>query len=262
MAETTMPRSLGGEVRGTLYARGCPVCGTPLEVGPRGHSDREVSYCPAHTPSSDVAQGHRHGAVEQMFQSSHLRSGPLLLDRSSRLDVPGLWPSRAIGQEVVCRCLDACASRGVIVLHNRFAPGHSGVIAEMAIGPSGIYVIDIKQYEPGAAERGEASRLKRRTPRFFVSDGERTELVLNMAWRMDVVRRALRGLPEAQGAPGQPIIAVIDAKWALMHSTVEIDGILLARPEKIAKIVSQPGKLSRSAVERIAERLDAQLPPA
>jgi len=58
------------------------------------------------------------------------------------------------------------------------------------------------------------------------------------------------------------MLALIGAKRSLSRSSVDIDGVLVAGPEKIARIVSRPGKLSRSTVATIAGHLAAELPPA
>jgi hypothetical protein len=159
--------------------------------------------------------------------------------------------------------LDGCANQGVIALHDRLILGYGVTIAAIAIGPSGVYVIDLKEDGVGTARSNRiGSRSNGRLPRLLVNGQERTELVLKMAWQMDVVRSALDGLPEARGARGQAMVAFVGAKWALLRSGVDVDGVLVAWPQKIAKVVSRPGKLSRTTVARIAERIAAALPQA
>jgi hypothetical protein len=159
--------------------------------------------------------------------------------------------------------LDDCVKRGVIALHDRWAPDYRARITEVAIGPSGIYVIDVKRYESTAVEKDQpGSGVKRRSPRLLVSERERTDLVSKIAWQMGIVRCALDGLSEARGAAGQPMLALVGAKWGPLHSEIDIDGVFVASPEKIAKVVSRPGTLSKSAVQRIAHRLAAELPPS
>ena len=237
----------------------CVVCGNRMRGGPHSYSDLDVSgsYCAGPAPTDEVAPAHRHVALAH---SSRSRFGPLLLGGPG-LHTPGR-SSLTMGRSEVGRRLDACANRGVIALHDRFMPGYSGTIAEMAIGPSGVYVIGVKEQANSPLERAAGPGLQRRSTRFVPNDWERYELVLNMAWQMDMVRSALDGLLEARGAPGQPMLALIGAKRSLLRSAVDIDGVLVAGPQKIAKIVSRPGKLSRSTVAIIAEHLALELPPA
>jgi hypothetical protein len=293
-----MAQDLGGnKVRELPYTGACVVCGTPLNGRLRSYSGGELkdSYCLEHTPSGDVAQGYRHdslatssllidsgvvggGAIagydprsssEQLPDSSYPYFGPLLIDgsdlcQSSNFSSSGKLPSSGgTVQEVMRNRLDGCANQGVIALHHRLVLGYGVTIAAIAIGPSGVYVIDVKEDEAGTAGGNRiGSRSNRRPARLLVNGQERTDLVLKMAWQMDVVRSALDGLPEARGARGQAMLAFVGAKWALLRSGVDIDGVLVAWPQKIAKIVSRPGKLTRTTVARIAEQLAAALPQA
>jgi hypothetical protein len=273
------------------------VCGTPLSGGLRSYPGGEPrgSYCPEHTPSGDPVQSYRHdsfatssvlidtgvggrGAIagydrrssrEQVLDSSYPYFGPLLIDGSDLCQTDNVFSSgklpSSVGRvrEVMRNRLDGCVNRGVLALHERLVLGYGVTIAAIAVGPSGVYVIDVKEDEGGIAGSSRiGSRSNRRPARLLVNGQERTELVLKMAWQMDVVRSALDGLPEARGAPGQPMLAFVGAKWALLRSGVDIDGVLAAWPQKIAKVVSRPGKLSTTAVARIAEHLAAVLPQA
>jgi hypothetical protein len=272
------------------------VCGTPLNGGLRSYPGGEPrgSYCLEHTPSGDAVQSYRHDALatssrvsdtgvavrgaiagydrrsssEQVPGSSYPYFGPLLIDGSDLCQTDNVFSSGKLPsfggrvREVMRNRLDGCANRGVIALHNRLVLGYGVTIAAIAIGPSGVYVIDVKEDAGSGGNSRIGSRFDRRPARLLVNGQERTELVLKMAWQMDVIRSTLDGLPEARGAPGQPMLAFVGAKWALLRSGVDIDGVLAAWPQKIAKIVSRPGKLSTTAVARIAEHLAAVLPQA
>jgi hypothetical protein len=169
----------------------------------------------------------------------------------------------ATGDRALTSRLDACADRGVIALFDRSVPGYTATIAAIAIGPSGVYLIDVKHCHGGGLEPEDSvSAFWNVAPKPLVSGQERTQIVLKMAWKMEVVRSVLDGLPEARVAPGQPMLALVGAKWGPFRSPVDVDGIYVAWPEKIAKVVSGHGPLSRSSVARIAERLAAELPSA
>lgn len=106
------------------------------------------------------------------------------------------------------------------------------------------------------------SVFRKLAPKPLVDAQERTQIVSKMAWQMEVVRSILDGLPEARVAPGQPMLALVGAKWGPFRSPVDIDGIYVAWPEEIARVVSGRGPLSRPSVAKIAERLEAELPSA
>jgi hypothetical protein len=165
------------------------------------------------------------------------------------------------GDPGLSRRLDDCADRGVISLHNRSVPGYGAVIAEIAVSPSGVYLIEVKHCRKSDQADGHSLASSRRLgPKSLLTDRERTRIVTKMAWQMEVVRSVLDGLPDARVAPGQPMLALVDAKWGPRRTPLIIDGIYVAWPAKIAKCVSRSGTLSRSSIERIAERLAAELP--
>ena len=165
------------------------------------------------------------------------------------------------GDPGLSRRLDDCADHGVIALHGRSVPGYGAVIAEIAVGPSGVYLIDVKHCRSSnQAEGHELSSSRKLAPKSLLSGRERTRIMTKMAWQMEVVRSVLDGLPDARVAAGQPMLALVGAKWGPRRSPLLVDGIYVAWPAKIAKYVSRGGTLSRSSIARIAERLAAELP--
>jgi hypothetical protein len=184
--------------------------------------------------------------------------GPMFGD-SSVLTRPG--PEVPSGDPGLSRRLDDCAEQGVIALHGRSVPGYGAVIAEIAVSPSGVYLIDVKHCRRSNQADGHSPSSSRTlAPKSLLSGRERTRIMTKMAWQMEVVRSVLDGLSDARMAPGQPMLALVDAKWGPRRTPLLIDGIYVAWPAKIAKVVSRGGPLSRSSIERIAERLAAELP--
>ena len=111
------------------------------------------------------------------------------------------WASREIASvdPGLSRRLDDCADRGVMSLHGRSVPGYGAVIAEIAVGPSGVYVIDVKHCRKNDQAHGHSlSSSRRLAPKSLLSDRERTRIVTKMAWQMEVVRSVLDGLTDAR----------------------------------------------------------------
>lgn len=59
------------------------------------------------------------------------------------------WSSGSIGESAIGRRLDSLSHKGVMALHDRRIPRTVANIDHIAIGPSGVFVIDTKRY-PGA----------------------------------------------------------------------------------------------------------------
>jgi hypothetical protein len=238
-------------------------------------------YCLSHNPMRELevappmidkgvagrsAQREHDGRVmrrQEKVRESHPRTGGLLLAVTSEPQTTKAWSTGATGEQIVGECLDALADRGVIALHDRNVPGSTGNIDEIAIGPSGVYVIDVKHYEGRAVKKDlPGSIFRSRLPRLLVGGRDRTKLVSKMAWQMDVVRSALDELPEARFVPGQAMLTFVGAQWGLFRSAFDIDGVWVGWPKEMAKVVSRPGALDSETVQRIAELLSYKLKPA
>ena len=74
------------------------------------------------------------------------------------------WDNGADGERAVARRLDALIDRGVIALHDRRVPGSSANIDHIAVGPSGIYVMDAKYRETGRVQLRRAGGIFRPAP--------------------------------------------------------------------------------------------------
>ena len=67
------------------------------------------------------------------------------------------WASGAEGEEeLAARLARWTADAGVVLLHDRRIPGSSANIDHLAIGPTGVYVIDAERYKAGFESSGAA----------------------------------------------------------------------------------------------------------
>ena len=269
----------GSRVVDLLYQGACATCGLLLAKGEPAYwdADTRVVYCLSHNPMRGIEiapsvdgrgvwdrspQRDPASPVTQREEvgESPPRIGGLLLAVTDGPQTTKAWSAGGPGERSVGECLDALANQGVIALHDSNIPGSSGHIDEIAVAPSGVFVIEVKRYEGRPVKKDfPGSIFRSRPPSFLFGGSDRAKLVSKMAWQMDVVRRALEEMPGAYLVPGRAMLTFVGAQWGLFRSAFDVDGIWVGWPKEMAKVVSRPGPLGNEMIQRIAELLSCKL---
>jgi hypothetical protein len=135
-------------------------------------------------------------------------------------------------------------------------PKGRGDIDFLAIAPSGVFVIDAK------AVKGKV-RIDRPwfgTPQLRINGSARTKYLDGLDRQVTAVREALVGDPH-QGVSIQAALCFTGADLPLLRTT-SMRGHLLLYRKPLIKRINAPGPLTAEAIDRIARRLAAALPPA
>jgi hypothetical protein len=140
------------------------------------------------------------------------------------------------------------AIEGVVSLHDRSIPGSRAVIDHIAIGPSGVYVIDTIAYRES---------VERHVNRLIVDERDRTDLAIAMSHRVVAVSAALRDLR----IPISRALCFVGGEWPPTSLPFMLRGVWVGWPVQLYRLVSQPGMLQSSDVESAARLLDEHLPP-
>jgi hypothetical protein len=171
-----------------------------------------------------------------------------------------VWLLGAKGEEVVGEALDALSDQGVIALHDRRIPGSKANIDHIAVGPSGVFVIDAKHYAGRRVKKDFAGSIfNPGAPQLFIDKRNRTDLVAETAHGMGAVHAALHGSPDALRVPVLPMLTFVKPANTSLRSPIDIAGVWVGRPSAMAKVVSRPGDLSPETVEKIATLLSQKL---
>jgi hypothetical protein len=100
------------------------------------------------------------------------------------------WARGAAGEERLASFLERELGDEVILLHDRRIPGSRANIDHIAVGPSGVWVIDAKRYT-GTVRRRVVGGLSRTEIRVVVGGRDRTKLINNMPGQVSVVTNVL-----------------------------------------------------------------------
>jgi Nuclease-related domain len=156
-------------------------------------------------------------------------------------------PANTHVDEIVAEGLDAID--GIAALHGRPIPGTRTTIAHIAIGPSGVYVIDTNSH------RGPVVR---RDSRLFVDGQDRSDLIAAMKVPVDAVASALGDLH----FPISRALCFAGGDWPATSPAFMLKGVWVGSPNPLYRLVTQSGRLQPREIEAAVELLDARLSAA
>jgi hypothetical protein len=167
------------------------------------------------------------------------------------------WSAGADGERRVAAALEQALGRRGIVLHDRRAPGSRGNIDHIAVAPSGVWVVDAKEY------RGRV-RFGRRDMRLYVGRRDRSSDLAGVRRQRDAVRRVLQRSDRSDRADRAPpvhaAICLVGAEWDWWARPFRLDGVWVAWPGRLGRMLLRPTVLRAEQIGRVASALARELP--
>lgn len=162
------------------------------------------------------------------------------------------WAKGAAGEVKLAAKLERWTREaGVVLLHDRRVPAKRTNIDHIAIGPSGVFVIDAKRYKGRIAVERRGGLFTRRTEHLLVGRRDQSKLLDGIARQVAVVRNVLAAGPEVAV---RGVLCFVDGDWPLV-GTLEARGIPILPPRKTARLCSSAGTLDAKAMSAVATRL-------
>ena len=179
----------------------------------------------------------------------------LLALRSSRGRQPG---STGSSDSTVRALLDSAADAGVLALHDRRMPGRRGRLAHLALGPGGVYVIDVVRAKHASVVVRVDDELDPDTPELVVGGRPMTQAVSAARGRVAIVRGVLDEV-ELTTVPATGVLCFVDA--AVPSDTeIEVAGVRVVGRTGLSALVASEGALDRDHLDTLVEYLTEQLP--
>lgn len=229
---------------GASVAGAPPVPITELECGQAGASlDREYER--------------RKSNRERRTREAHPHLGGLLLATRGTPQHEFAFHQGAVAERAVADSLKRRTAPGpVITLHNRQMPGSRGDIDHLAIAPTGIYVIDTKDWK---------GQVQIQTPwvgapKLLIRGRDCTKLIDGLDRQITAVRSAL-DRDGYEKVPIQGALCFTKADLPLLRAQ-KIRGHLLLYPKALTKRLNAEGPLQSAVIEQLASHLAAVLLPA
>jgi Nuclease-related domain len=194
---------------------------------------------------------------EQRTREAHPRIGGLLLALRSPPQHESAFHRGAAAERAVA---DSMAMRTdperVITLHNRRTPSGRGDIDHLAVAPTGVWVIDTKDWKG----KVEISSPWFKESRLLIRGRDCTKLIDGLERQIAAVRAALDDSVYDQ-VTIQGALCFTKADLPFLR-TQTFRGHLLLYRRALAKRLNADGPLSSASIEQLARRLATLLPPA
>jgi hypothetical protein len=172
------------------------------------------------------------------------------------------WGSGARGERIVAARLATLGGRGVMTIHDRRIPGSKANIDHIAVGPSGVYVIDAKVTKGKVSAKTTGPIWNRGPVKLFFGGRDRSSALEGMSRQVDVVSKVLNNKFATNGASVQPMLVLVGAEWGWFARPLRVRGVWVGWPKAMSQSVGRAGQLSPEAIRRIAQILASELAEA
>lgn len=198
---------------------------------------------------------------EARIQGTHPRIGKFLLTVTDDPQSTKAWAVGARGEELLGKRLDGLTERGVQVLHDRRIPRTTANIDHIAVGPSGVFVIDAKRYQGRPSLRVEGGLFRPRIEKLMVGSHDCTKLVAGVHKQLDLVRAALGRAGQTE-VPLRGMLCFVDGDWPLIGGSFAINDLYVLWPKRASEHLVSPGPFNDAAVQHLHRVLANAFPPA
>ena len=236
------------------YAGSCRLCGRAHGAGAEAIYERarkaircvECDKPAVEAPPVEVVGGEtgasarreyerRRDAREQRIRGEHPKLGGLILALSDDPQSTKAWERGAVGEELMAKRL-ADVPDTFRVMHDRRIRGTKANIDHIAIGPSGVWVIDAKRYKDKRPELRVGGGLFRpRVESLRVGGGDGTKLVDGVKSQVDRVSDALAD----DTIPITGVLCFLEADWPLLGGSFAVEEVHIVWPRLLVKRMTE-----------------------
>jgi hypothetical protein len=247
-ADSSTPNAVEATTTATSGPIGTPLPPPPpIEVGTAGISARQ-EY------ERRTAKAERQ--VEAKWGTGRVgRIAKALADEPSSTTA---WAKGADGEQRLGRRLTDDLADVAVVLHDRRAPRTKGNIDHVVVAPSGIWIIDAKNYT-GKVERRDVGGWLRTDVRLFVNNRDRTKLVEGLGWQVAAVRSIVEPIGFGH-APIRPALCFTNAEWGLFSKPIQMDDTVISWAKALVAQIGADGPLDPRTIDLLARELSSKLP--
>lgn len=255
------------------YAGSCAVCGAALPKGTSAYwnaQKKKVTCLACLEPeiaenaidrgtagATAAREWHRrHDRREQRVREQYGRLAGLVLALTDDPQSTTAWAYGANGERALGAQLDALRQEGMAVIHDRRLPGSRGNIDHLVIAPSGVFVVDAKNYK-GCVERIDRGGWFSTDYRLYVRRRDKTSLIGGMRKQVEAVEVLLG--PDPASARIIPVVCFVGADWPFFASPLLFGDVHVLWPEALFKLLRTEGTLSVVEIARIERTLALSL---
>jgi hypothetical protein len=131
-------------------------------------------------------------------------------------------------------------------------------IDHLVIAPSGVWIVDAKNYA-SKVERRHIGGLLTGEDRLYVNGRNQTKLVEGLGWQRDAVHAVLEPIGFG-AAPIHRVLCFTDSTWGFRLRAIRINGVIVTWASDLIKQIREPGRLEPQVVDLLARELSSKLP--
>ena len=275
------------------FAGHCSKCKLPLQAATMAWWDRQTrtitcESCQLHPEHNDrsaellraspppvideltvrITRGTPGGSAQKEFEDRHQRREEKIDERWGRFagvvkllsndpqDITA-WAKGSAGERRLGLQLERDCPKTTVILHDRTIPGTRANIDHIAIAPSGIWVIDAKNYS-GIVEHRDIGEWFRKDVRLYVGGRDRTKIVDGMSWQIKTVQKVIRtDIAEITG-----VLCFRAAQWRLWAKPFRHEEVWVTWATELVKMIAAKGPLGPEDIDRLATKISRELPAA
>ena len=186
--------------------------------------------------------------------------GPAILSLSREPGSMRDWARASRGELRVGAALTRLADDWVYALHDRRIPGRRLNIDHIAVGPSGVFVIDTKhQPGPEVEVRPPAPGAFGLVERLLVCGRDRTDFLGAMQRQVMAVQSALESMPDGPPVHVRPMLCFAHTRLPLWRR-LSVDNVPIVGVRAMSRMVREDGPLDVEGRYRIYNHLARCLP--
>jgi len=160
------------------------------------------------------------------------------------------WDKGARGERMTGESLAALEQSGFVLLHDRQLPGSRANIDHIAIGPTGVYVIDSKNLSGSVGVINE---------RLFISDHDRQSYIESIYRQAVATQVALSEVMNDFRVTVTPVLCIHGARMPIFQKAIA--GVRLMSGKDLRRIASDAPLLSDEQVQELARLAEKMLRP-
>lgn len=207
----------------------------------------------------------RAAAREQRVRTQHPRLGGLILALAAEPSHQRAWATGGSGERAVAAKLEALDDPRLRLRHDRKMRKDDGRLSKanidhLVVSPSGVWVIDAKQYLGALEVRRAGGLFSPRVEQLWIAGRNRTSLVDGIAGQVQAVRRELAAVG-ADSVPVQAAMCFVGTELPWFGSS-SIAGVRLVGRRGLAKLVRQDGPVPDEDRVHVHAWLALRFPPA
>ncbi|WP_292873812.1 nuclease-related domain-containing protein [Microbacterium sp.] len=236
----------------------CIEC-RPADAAPIEHGEPAAAQVESGVAGASARREHerRSAAREARIRADHPKLGGLILALSEDPQSTRAWERGATGEEMMAKRLTDLPDSWR-VLHDRRIPGSRANIDHIAVGPTGVWVIDAKRYKDKRPSlHVEGGIIRPRVESLLIAGRNHTKLADGVQGQVEKVSSAL-GNPEIAV---KGVLCFLDADWPLIGGSFAVNGVDVLWPKLLIKRMTEAPAVAIDVAE-VHARLGTHFPPA